>query len=328
MTTTSLPFGELLKTWRSRRKLSQQELARRLGKHLNTIGGWERGDRLPDSKAMVLELARVLHLDEDETRQLLAASLTSLSTSWLVPYPRNPFFTGRRSLLERLHQQLSQQAIALSQSYALSGLGGIGKSQLALEYAYRYASAYHAVFWVAAETIETLSASFSSIADLLGLPEARETTQQKLVAAVLRWFATHKEWLLIFDNVEDLAMLKAYLPAARQGAVLITTRLHTLEGLAHPLELATFSRAEALRFLLKRAQLADPALPLDQVPREVLRTASAWSKQWTVCPWRWTRQRPTSSAPAAASSTTCVSSSATGGDCWPSARWRPIIRTR
>src|SRR5262245_31364095 len=114
MTSTSLPFGELLKTLRSRRKLSQQELARRLGKHLNTVGSWERGDRLPDSKAMVLELARVLHLEDDETRQLLAASLTSLSTAWLVPYPRNPFFTGRLALLDRLHEHLAEpQPIAL-----------------------------------------------------------------------------------------------------------------------------------------------------------------------------------------------------------------------
>src|SRR5262245_30161073 len=267
MTSTSLPFGELLKTLRSRRKLSQQELARRLGKHLNTVGSWERGDRLPDTKAMVLELARVLQLDEPETRKLLAASLTSLSTAWAVPYQRNPFFTGRRSLLEHLHQQLAEpQAIALSQSYALSGLGGIGKTQLALEYAYRHESSYHAVFWVAAETVETFSASFASIADLLGLPEARESTLQKLVEAVKRWLATHREWLLIFDNVEDLGLLKACLPAARQGAVLLTTRLHALEGLAQPLELSAFSRAEALRFLLARARLANAELPLDEVP--------------------------------------------------------------
>src|SRR5215469_1075073 len=219
MTSTSLPFGELLKTLRSRRKISQQELARRLGKHLNTVGSWERGDRLPDTKAMVLELARALHLEDEETRQLLAASLTALSSSWVVPHQRNPFFTGRRSLLERLHQQLAQQqSIALSQSYALSGLGGVGKSQLALEYAYQHASAYHAVFWVAAETTETLSTSFTTIAELLGVPEARESNQQKLTEAVKRWLSTHKEWLLIFDNVEDLGLLKSYVPAARQGA--------------------------------------------------------------------------------------------------------------
>src|SRR5215469_3676720 len=279
MSTTSLPFGELLKTLRSRRKLSQQELARRLGKHLNTIGSWERGDRLPDTKAMVLELARVLHLEEEETRQLLAASLTGLSTYWLVPYRRNPFFTGRRALLERLHEHLGQSlAVAVSQSYALSGLGGIGKTQLALEYAYQYASEYHAVFWIAAETVETLSASFTAIADLLQLPEAREKEQQKLGGAVNRWLTTHKEWLLIFDNVEDLTLLKTALPAARQGAVLITTRLHTLEGLAYPLELSAFSRSEALRFLLRRAQVVDPGLPLDEVPREVLRAATALVK--------------------------------------------------
>src|SRR5215472_18641951 len=125
----SAPFGDLLHQLRKRKKINQQQLAERLGVHRNTIGGWERGDRLPETKGMVLELATQLALDEQETRQLLEASLTALSPYWQVPYQRNSLFTGREEIQHQLHEALSQQKTAiLSQSYALSGLGGIGKT--------------------------------------------------------------------------------------------------------------------------------------------------------------------------------------------------------
>jgi tetratricopeptide (TPR) repeat protein/transcriptional regulator with XRE-family HTH domain len=268
-------FGALLQTLRKQKKIGQQPLADRLGVHRNTIGAWERGDRLPDTRGMVLELANVLQLDDEATRRLLEASLTGLTSYWEIPYPRNPFFSGRAHLLTHLHQQLTgKHPVALNQSYALSGLGGIGKTQLALEYAYQHAHDYHAIFWISAETIDTISSSFIFIAELLKLLEGQKQDQQQVVKAVHRWLVTHKDWLLIFDNVEDLSLIKPFLPPARAGAVLLTTRLHALAGLAHTLELSPFSHAEALRFLLKRAQLVDAALSLDEVPSEALQAAT------------------------------------------------------
>src|ERR1051326_2709586 len=127
-------FGSLLKNFRIRRRLTQHQLAVAVGVHRNAVGRWEQGEFLPATKGMVLELPRHLHLDDQETRHLLEASLTALAPCWGVPLPRNPFFTGRADLLETLQTHLtSGQRGDLSRSYALQGLGGVGKTQIALE---------------------------------------------------------------------------------------------------------------------------------------------------------------------------------------------------
>jgi hypothetical protein len=106
-----------------------------------------------------------------ENLSLLAASLarTDFPTIWNVSFPRNIFFIGREDLLTQLHTQLQQgRRAALSQ--AISGLGGVGKTQLAVEYAYRYHQDYQAVLWAHAENVETLTSSYTEIATLLNLP--------------------------------------------------------------------------------------------------------------------------------------------------------------
>ncbi|EFH84363.1 XRE family transcriptional regulator [Ktedonobacter racemifer] len=242
-------FGELLKLLRKRQGLSQQRLAARLGVHRNTIGTWERGDFLPDSKGMVLELARHLQLDSQETRQLLEASLIALSAYWYVPYPRNPFFTGREELLQTLHARLTETVGA--SCYALSGLGGVGKTQTALEYAYLHAEEYSAVFWCDASTRDTLLISFQAIARALQFSPGRGL-EDEIISSVLHWLTNHSGWLLIFDNVEDLALLQEFLPLARSGAILLTTRLTALQGLGHIVSLQPFTAAEGRVFLAGR----------------------------------------------------------------------------
>src|SRR5262249_27535877 len=104
-------FGELLKTYRKRKRLTQKQLAQQLWMQANTISSWELGTYLPDTRGLVLELARRLALGEQDTRRLLEASLTALSPYWLVPLPRNPFFTGREEILEALHTQLHVEQV-------------------------------------------------------------------------------------------------------------------------------------------------------------------------------------------------------------------------
>lgn len=253
-------FGSVLKAFRSARHLTQQQLADRLGVRRNTIGSWERGDFLPASKTLVLELARHLKLDEQESRSLLEASLTALAPYWQVPSPRNSFFTGREDLLTELHTQLGG-----GQTVALRGLGGVGKTQIALEYAYRYALEYRAVFWLAAERSETILSGLLAIAEAVQLPGRDDPNQARAVAAVQRWLATHGGWLMIWDNVEDLDLLRRFLPPARQGVHLLTTRLQALGTLAHGLDLPPMDQEEGIFFLLRRAKLLAPEASREQV---------------------------------------------------------------
>ena len=252
---TFASFGPVLKEFRTRRELTQQTLAEKLGVRRNTIGNWERGEFLPQSKGVVLELARHLHLDDEEIRQLLEASLI-LAPYWLVPLRRNPYFTGREEILEAIHTQLGfDQTVALTQSLALRGLGGVGKTQIALEYAYRHALEYSAVLWIGAETEENIVASLLHIAEMLHLPEREDTDQQRVVVAVQRWLSAHSQWLLIWDNVEDLALLDRFLPATRSGAILLTTSRQALGMLAHRLDLLPMEQEEGILLLLRRAGL-------------------------------------------------------------------------
>ena len=88
-----------------------------------------------------------------------------------IPYPPNPYFTGREELLSRLEAMLkTRQTAALSQPQAISGLGGIGKTQIALAYAYNHLQDYQAILWSRADTTEALISGFAQFAEATPAP--------------------------------------------------------------------------------------------------------------------------------------------------------------
>jgi tetratricopeptide (TPR) repeat protein len=188
------------------------------------------------------------------------------SPIWKVPYRRNPFFTGSEEVLSQLQQALQQEnAAALSQPQGISGLGGIGKTQVALEYAYRHQRDYQAILWVGADSASTLTSEFVNIAHVLGLPERSEQDQQVIVKAVMHWLQQHVGWLLILDNVDNLAGAEPFLPKAGQGHTLLTTRAWALSGVAQRVELQKMEPEMGAMLLLRRAHLLPVTASLNVV---------------------------------------------------------------
>jgi hypothetical protein len=178
---------------------------------------------------------------------------------WNIPYQRNSFFTGRVDVLAQLHKALAtDKPAALTQPQAISGLGGIGKTQTAVEYAYRYGSEYQVVLWARAETRETLLTDFETIAGLLSLREKDDPDQNVVIAAVKSWLNFHKGWLLILDNADDLIMARDFLPSVSSGHILLTTRAQAVGEFAQQVEIEKMGVEEGTLFLLRRAKLLAP----------------------------------------------------------------------
>ncbi|WP_165422822.1 helix-turn-helix domain-containing protein [Ktedonosporobacter rubrisoli] len=248
-------LGDYLRQCRLRLGLSQEALASAIGASARSIQRWERDLAIPQ-EIFRLRLSQLFESNAGQAPiEAIIAPVLSPSI-WYVPYLRNACFVGREEVLQNLHALLSaEDPVAHLRTVALSGLGGIGKTQVALEYAYRYASSYRAILWLRAETRESLTASLQDIARLLHLPGLQGAEQSQIGSAVLQWLVIHTNWLLIADNVEDLNLLQEVLPLASLGALLITTRHQALGTLAEPLKLSPMSSQEGSMLVLRRARL-------------------------------------------------------------------------
>jgi len=289
--------NHLLRAARKERGWTQKGVADRIGAALSlSVSRWESGTAFPSAhfiEQLCLLFGKsprelgLLHDDADTsaatallssapTQDMVASASLVSSSLWNVPYRRNPFFTGREDLLKLLHDKLTtESAAALTQSQALSGLGGIGKTQLAVEYAYRYRDAYRAIFWVRAASRDTLIVDFVSLASLLALPEQGAQDQQLIVAAVKRWLTFHKEWLLILDNADDLLLASDFLPVGGEGHILLTTRAQATGTIAPGVAVEKMESEEGILLLLRRAKVLAPDASLETVDATVRAKARA-----------------------------------------------------
>jgi tetratricopeptide (TPR) repeat protein len=135
----------------------------------------------------------------------------------------------------------------------------VGKTQLAVEYAYRHASDYALVWWLRAEEPATLAGDYARLADPLDLPLKAEKDQSLIVLAVRRWLETNRGWLLVFDNVEKPDDLREYLPQTAQGHIVVTSRNPGWRNIGKTLSVEVLPREQATQLLLRRSGSRDAA---------------------------------------------------------------------
>ena len=206
--------------------------------------------------------------DADERRRRIIAASERQSQAAPPPPrpfidvpPRIPSFTGREDHLSRLDEILIHNKPAVVtqavQRVAVQGMGGVGKTSLAVEYAHRYRGLYAGVCWCPAETREGLFAALRSLGAALGFDASDASDPEDTAKAVLHRLAEQRSnWLVVYDNVASPNEITQFLPSA--GAqVLITSRFLDWRGLADEIALDTLSPEEAMSFLQSRAGRQD-----------------------------------------------------------------------
>ena len=167
--------------------------------------------------------------------------------------PRNINFTGREDLLLKLREGIAGKVTAVL-PHALHGLGGVGKTQMAVEYAYRFRGEYDLVWWIPSDQPVLVRSSLAGLATHLGLPPATSSGIEEAANAVLAKLQRGEpfsNWLLIFDNADQPEDINEVIPRG-PGHVLITSRNHRWKGVVKTVGIDVFSRRESVEFLEKR----------------------------------------------------------------------------
>lgn len=203
-----------------------------------------------------------------------ATALGGTPVIWGDVPQRNKNFTGREEILTRLRDRLragTADAVTMvppehpgvppeppgvppKHPRALQGMGGVGKTALAIEYAHRYSPDYDVVWWIRADQMPLVRSSLAGLAARLGSPPATATGIDVAVASVLdslRRGVPYSRWLLIFDNADQPEDLRELLPGG-PGHVLITSRNHRWQGVVETIQVDVFGRSESVEFLNRR----------------------------------------------------------------------------
>jgi tetratricopeptide (TPR) repeat protein len=195
---------------------------------------------------------------------------------WCMPDSIGGLFKGRAEVLRELRDRILKDSAARANAavprQVIFGLGGIGKTRLAIEYAWQYEDCYSALLFAVADTPEQLRRSIAelTIPAILNLPEWKCPEEEIRVAAVFRWSSENPGWLLIIDNADDdrsVAAVQNLLASLRGGHVIITSRNSSWGGgkSVPKYELDVLPLEAAKTFLLERTNDERRKTPRDEI---------------------------------------------------------------
>ena len=259
-TVETVSFGQGLQRERKQREWTQEELARQIASaynlhiSLSSIHRWENDDAIPHpaTREKVYQLFGKTAATWGITEKNVAI--------WNVPFARNLHFTGREEILALIHKHISKKT-----PVALCGLGGIGKTQTTVEYAYRYGDACDSILWIRADTLDSLTADVLAIADLLHIAEKEEKNYRNVITAFKHWLQTHTSWLLIFDNADNIDTISEFLSLRHGGAILLTTRTQRIGRHIKRIEMVKLSREESVTLLFHHTHQGEEEQTMDKM---------------------------------------------------------------
>jgi len=178
-------------------------------------------------------------------------------------------FKGRDEFLSELRQHLTAEApVVIKGKRTIHGMGGVGKTRAAIEYAWKHVDDYQALLFVSADTPETLYRNLAGLCGplVLNLPAQNEKEQEAQVKAALDWIQLHPGWFMIIDNVdtdEASEAVKTLLARLTNGHILITSRISDWAGHVKSLDLDVLSVPACIAFLDERTDERRPKTPED-----------------------------------------------------------------
>ncbi len=231
----------------------------------------------------LVEVAKGIHQVVKEIAARLTGARRPLKPPqfplYMLPYRRNPFFTDREDILAELHRSFTFEQAPQTHIQALYGLVGIGKTLLAIEYAYRHQHEYQAILWLNAASRELLSSSIVSLADHLGIPLPDDADEQQRFAVIQQWLRHHDRWLLVLDNLDDFPMLDQLIPLYSSGHVLLITHSQATGPFASAVPVAQMTIEEGALLLLRRAKLIPEQGSRDDASEENFLQATAIAQE-------------------------------------------------
>lgn len=177
---------------------------------------------------------------------------------WNVPFARDSNFFGRDAILDEIKTTHDMNRhVSLVEPNGLGG--GVGKTHIAVEYAYRHSHEYSLIWWIRASHPSTIAADFASLASHLGL-KLYSTSTEEVRKTVTYSLAQRTGWLLIFDNAKDPELVKKYIPSGDNGNILITSNIADWWQYTIPITVNAFERIDAIELIFSRTKQTNGAI--------------------------------------------------------------------